>query len=71
MEDFDLDKCEIHVDDSGWYVQLLGGAIVQGGFVSCGDAVEEAQALGLTITNMDDVERWMQPPDDWGLIEAD
>lgn len=61
--------CEIHGDDSGWYVVMLGGAIVSAEHVSCGDALEEANEQGLTVTNMDDVERWMRPPDDWGMIE--
>jgi len=68
-DDHDARKCEIQGDDSGWYVRILSGAIVADGMITCGDAVEEAEAQGLTITNTDDVERWMRPPGDWGIDE--
>lgn len=61
--------CEIQCDDSGWYIVATDEGIVADGLITCGDAVEEANAQGLTILNMDDVERWMQPPGDWGIDE--
>lgn len=60
--------CEIDADDDGWYI-TVNGEIEAADMPTCGDAVAEAEALGLTILNMDDVDRWMQPPTDWGIIE--
>jgi hypothetical protein len=67
-DEYDALKCEIQADDSGWYV-LNNSTVVADGLTTCGDAVEEAEAQGLIVMNTDDVERWMQPPADWGIVE--
>lgn len=64
-------QCTIGVDDGGYYIVCGTGEIVASGLITAGDAVEEAEAEGLTILNMDEVERWMQPPDDWGIDEPE
>ena len=67
-DEHDAHTCAIEVDDGGYYI-VSNGTIITSGLISAGDAVEEAEAECLTILNMDEVERWMQPPDDWGIRE--
>lgn len=62
-------QCTIEVDDGGYYIVCGTGEIVTSGLLTPGDAVEEAENEDLTILNMDEVARWMQPPDDWGIWE--
>jgi hypothetical protein len=58
-------------DTDGYVVMGDGDVIIAGPCVSIEDALNEAESFGLTISNMDDVEKWQQPDEDWGINEDD
>lgn len=64
-------ECEIQADNEGWYIVNSDGKVIESNFVSCGDAFQSAKEQGLIILNQDDVDKWMQPPADYGVTESE
>jgi len=58
-------------DVDGYVVMGDGDVVIAGPLPSIKDALDEAESFGLTIQNMDEVEKWQRPDDDWGINEDD
>ena len=56
-------------DVDGYYVLGNDDKVIAGPCVSIRDALAEAETYGLTIDNMEQVEEWQRPDDDWGIDE--
>ena len=56
-------------DTDGYVVMGDGDVIIAGPVASIRDALCEAESYGLTIENMEEVEGWLRPDDDWGIEE--
>lgn len=59
--------CIIFPASDGYVILDDGDAVLAGPFAFVTEALEEAEAQGLAIGNMDEVEEWRRLPDDWGL----
>lgn len=56
-------------DTDGYVVLGNDDVVIAGPCASIRDALNEAESYGLTIDNMEEVEGWLRPDDDWGIEE--